>query len=49
MGTKRTGTEPASQPLVRDDDDVRAWIVIGLIAFACLLAGWLPMLGAIGA
>ena len=32
-----------------DDDDVRAWIVIGLIAFACLLVGWLPMLSAIRA
>jgi hypothetical protein len=48
MSTKRTGAEPDTQPLVRDDDDVRAWIVIGLIAFACLLVGWLPMLSAIG-
>jgi hypothetical protein len=47
MSTKRTGAEPGGQPLVRDDDDVRAWIVIGLIAFACLLVGWLPMLSAI--
>ena len=47
MSTKRAGAEPGDQPM-RDDDDVRAWIVIGLIAFACLLVGWLPMLSAIG-
>jgi hypothetical protein len=48
MSTKQTGAEPGAQPLVHNDDDVRAWIVIGLIAFACLLVGWLPMLSAIG-
>jgi hypothetical protein len=46
MSTKRAGAEPGDQPM-RDDDDVRAWIVIGLIAFACLLVGWLPMLNSI--
>ena len=47
MSTKRAGAGPGDQPM-RDDDDMRAWIVIGLIAFACLLVGWLPMLSAIG-
>jgi hypothetical protein len=47
MSTKRAGAAPGQAP-VRHDDDVRAWIVIGLIAFACLLVGWLPMLSSIG-
>jgi len=47
MSTKRAGTGPDDR-LARNDDDVRAWIVIGLIAFACLLVGWLPMISAIG-
>jgi uncharacterized membrane protein len=47
MSTKRAGAAPDQGP-VRHDDDLRAWIVIGLIAFACLLAGWLPMLSSIG-
>jgi hypothetical protein len=47
MSTKRAGARAGDRP-VGGDDDVRAWIVIGLIAFACLLVGWLPMLGAIG-
>jgi hypothetical protein len=48
MSTKRAGAGPGDQP-VHNDDDVRAWIVIGLIAFACLLVGWLPMLSSIRA
>lgn len=49
MSTKRAAAEPGSQAAHHDDDDVRAWIVIGLIAFACLLVGWLPMLSAVRA
>jgi hypothetical protein len=48
MSTKRAGAGPGNRPMRDDDDDVRAWIVIGLIAFACLLVGWLPMLSSIG-
>jgi hypothetical protein len=47
MTTKRAGAEAGDRP-VRPDDDVRAWIVIGLIAVVCLLVGWLPMLASIG-
>lgn len=50
MSTKRAAAEPGRQAAHNDDDDdVRAWIVIGLIAFACLLVGWLPMLSAVRA
>ena len=38
MTTKRAGAEPGDRP-VRPDDDVRAWIVIGLIAVVCSLVG----------
>ena len=27
----------------REDDDVRAWVIIGLIFFAIALAVWLPV------
>jgi hypothetical protein len=27
-----------------DTDDVRAWIIIGLLAGSVALAGWLPMM-----
>ena len=49
MRTKRARAEPGDRTMRDDDDDVRAWIVIGLIAFACLLVGWLPMLSSIRA
>jgi hypothetical protein len=48
MSVKRAEVGPGHHRTVQDDDDVRAWIVIGLVAFACLLVGWLPLLRAIG-
>jgi hypothetical protein len=49
MSTKQAGAEPGDRSMRDNDDDVRAWIVIGLIALACLLVGWLPMLNAVRA